>query len=889
MSSAATSTSALRRALLLAAASAAGCAVLFGGAAGAGATSLAACTTSVSVPTATPSTAPAGTTIVYSATVTAGAGCANGAPAGTVSFYSNYLVNGQLQRFPIGSPVTLPSSGTATLGDNSLPAGTFTITATFVSADTSLFTNSGSPSGTQVVIESTAQHTTQMTFTENPTSLVVGQSVTFHVHITPVDMNGNPLGTVATGSVEFSAGPTAAPSAQSHFWSQELDGTGSITFSYNGFVAGDYIVIASYTGDPVDQGISGQLPLTVVPSPIAIATSTSIGASPSSITFGNATTLTAHVLETATQTPPPPGGIVQFFAGPDSTNVQLEGSGTLDANGTAQLSGVAGLPVGNDVVRAQYLGDTGANILGSTGDSSVSVSAPPPGATGTVASPTETTYVGDTEAAYGSTANLTGHLAMGNGSPLSGEPLTLTLGGQSCTTAPTTGTGNASCAVVVAQPPGSYTATATFSGDTNWAASSGSGPFTVDRGTTSLVYDGAVTAAYGANAVLSATLTDAGAHPIAGESVHLVMDGLSCDAVTGTDGRASCTVVVLRPPTTYPVSASFAGDSTYSGSGASSTFTVTSVPTVTTYTGATSGVMGTQATLSAQVAGGVDGEPVTFAVGAEHCTGTLVGGSASCTVTLSDTPGSGYTVTAGYAGDAAHLGSSDAKPFTVVAPVSTTKAGAVAPVLAGAAATLTATVAPAAATGTVTFTSGGATLCTAVLSGGNASCAASFAAPGSYAVTASYSGDRIFPPSSGGTSVLVYALAPGGGAFVVGDRSASGTVTFWGAQWWKLNVLGGGPAPSSFKGFAASVPAAACGATWSTDPGNSSPPPAGPLPAYMAVVVTSKATQSGSQIAGNVVSIVIVKTSAGYAGDPGHAGTGAVVATLCGGGGGGGG
>lgn len=835
------------------------------------------------MPTASPSTAPAGTTIAYSATVTAAAGCANGAPAGTVSFYSNYLVNGQLQRFAIGSPVTLPSSGTATLDDNSLPAGTFTITASFASADTSLFTNSGSPSGTQVVIESTAQNTTQMTFTESPTSLVVGQSVTFYVHITPVDASGIPLGTVATGSVEFSAGPTAAPSAQSHFWSQELDGSGSITFSYNGFVAGDYIVIASYTGDPVDQGISGQLPLTVVASPSAIATSTSISASPSSIASGEATTLTAHVLETATQTPPPPGGIVQFFAGPDSTHVQLEGSGTLDANGMAQLGGVVDLPIGNDVVRAQYLGDTGANILGSTGDSSVSVSAPPPGTTSTVASPTQTTYIGDYEAAYGSTATLTGHLAMGDGSPLSGEPLTLTLGGQSCTTEPTTGTGNASCSVVVAQTPGAYQATATFLGDTDWASSSGSGPFTVDRGTTSLHYDGAVTAAYGSNAVLSATLRDAAGLPIPGETVHLAMDGLSCDPTTLADGRASCTVAVLRPPTTYPVSASFAGDATYSGSGASSTFTVTSVPTATTYTGDTSGVTGAQATLSAQVAGGVDGESVAFAVGAEQCTGTLAGGSASCTVTLSDAPGTGYTVTATYAGDAAHLGSSDGKPFTVVSPATTTTAGAVAPVLAGAAATLTATVAPAAATGTVTFTSGGTTLCTAPLSGGSASCAPTFATPGSYAVTARYGGDGVFLPSSGGTSVLVYGLAPGGGAFVVGDKSASGTVTFWGARWSKLNALGGGPAPSSFKGFAANVPAARCGAAWSTDPGNSSPPPAGPLPAYMAVIVTSAAAQSGSQIGGTIASIVIVETNSGYAGDPGHAGTGTFVTTLCGG------
>jgi hypothetical protein len=179
----------------------------------------------------------------------------------------------------------------------------------------------------------------------------------------------------------------------------------------------------------------------------------------------------------------------------------------------------------------------------------------------------------------------------------------------------------------------------------------------------------------------------------------------------------------------------------------------------------------------------------------------------------------------------------------------------------------------------VTFSSGATTLCTAPLSNGNASCAATFAQTGSYAVTARYGGDGVYPASSGTTTVLVYAFAPGGGSFVVGDKSASGSVTFWGAQWAKINVLSGGGAPDAFKGFA--LDGATCGATWSTDPGNSSPPPAGALPAYMAVIVTSASSKAGSTIYGNTVAIVVVQTNAGYKNDPGHAGTGTVVATLC--------
>jgi hypothetical protein len=49
----------------------------------------------------------------------------------------------------------------------------------------------------------------------------------------------------------------------------------------------------------------------------------------------------------------------------------------------------------------------------------------------------------------------------------------------------------------------------------------------------------------------------------------------------------------------------------------------------------------------------------------------------------------------------------------------------------------------------------------------------------------------------------------------------------------------------------------------------------------MAVIVTSSVDKSGSTISGNNVHIVIVKTDPGYAANPGHAGTGTVVAVIC--------
>ncbi len=132
------------------------------------------------------------------------------------------------------------------------------------------------------------------------------------------------------------------------------------------------------------------------------------------------------------------------------------------------------------------------------------------------------------------------------------------------------------------------------------------------------------------------------------------------------------------------------------------------------------------------------------------------------------------------------------------------------------------------------------------------------------------------------TKVLIYGVAQGGN-FVIGDGNAAtgNAVTFWGAQWDKLNTLTGGPAPASFKGFEYQPAQAACGQDWTADPGNSTPPPSGSLPAYMAVIVSSSISQSGSAISGNTSSMVVVKTNGDYAPDPGHPGTGIVIAKIC--------
>jgi hypothetical protein len=168
---------------------------------------------------------------------------------------------------------------------------------------------------------------------------------------------------------------------------------------------------------------------------------------------------------------------------------------------------------------------------------------------------------------------------------------------------------------------------------------------------------------------------------------------------------------------------------------------------------------------------------------------------------------------------------------------------------------------------------------------GNAAFTYSSALQGTDTVQASVTNTVGFTTTSNTVTVTwTIEFAPGGGSFVIGNRDAvlGNTVNFWGAQWAKHNSLSGGPAPRSFKGFAEAPATPACGQGWNTDPGNSTPPPDGPLPVLMAVIVTSSSHKSGSTISGNTVAIVLVRTDPGYQPNPGHAATGTVVSVVCG-------
>ncbi|HEY8188080.1 MAG TPA: thrombospondin type 3 repeat-containing protein [Pyrinomonadaceae bacterium] len=124
---------------------------------------------------------------------------------------------------------------------------------------------------------------------------------------------------------------------------------------------------------------------------------------------------------------------------------------------------------------------------------------------------------------------------------------------------------------------------------------------------------------------------------------------------------------------------------------------------------------------------------------------------------------------------------------------------------------------------------------------------------------------------------------PENAQFVVGDLanlSAGVTVYFWGSQWARNNPMSGGPGPTAFKGFENGLEQPTCESSWTSQPGNSSNPPA-TIPEYLAVIVSSSVRQDGSVISGDIQKIIVVRTNPGYGPSPGHPGTGQVVAVIC--------
>ncbi len=160
-----------------------------------------------------------------------------GTPIGTVTFTDGTKVLGK---------VSLDSNWRAAFTTSSLAAGSHSIAATYVPADSLLFSGS-STTLTQNVTSITA--ITTLASTPNPSTF--GQPVTFAA--TVKGNGGTPVGTVA-----FTDGATSLGTAS-------LDNSGQATFITSTLTVGSHTITANHSGDPNFLGSRSMLTQTVNP------------------------------------------------------------------------------------------------------------------------------------------------------------------------------------------------------------------------------------------------------------------------------------------------------------------------------------------------------------------------------------------------------------------------------------------------------------------------------------------------------------------------------------------------------------------------------------------------------------------------------------------------
>jgi hypothetical protein len=694
---------------------------------------LAATTTNLS---ASPNPVTAGQVLVLTAKVAANDSVS---PTGTVTFLNGSTLLGTS---------SLNSSGVATLSTASLAPGTYSLTAKYGGDGNSLTSTSSAVSVT-VKAEST---TTSLAATPNP--VAAGRELALTATV-----KGST--TSPTGTVSFMNGSTLLGTGT-------LSSSGVATLSTSSLAAGTYHLTAKYAGNTTSLASTSSA-VSVTVTPAAQSTTTTLAAAPNPVTAGQPLVLTA----TAKGSTASPTGTVSFMKG--STSL---GTSSLNSSGVATLS-TASLAPGTYSLTAKYGGD--GNSLTST-SSAVSVTVKAESTTTSLAATPNPVAAGRalalTATVKGSTISPTGTVSFMNGSTLLG---TGTLSSSGVATLSTS-----SLAV------GTYHLTAKYAGNaTSLASTSSAVSVTVTaaaQSTTTTLAAASNPVTAGQPLALTATVKGSTASPTGTVSF---MNG-STLLGTGTlnpSGMATFSTATLAPGT-YGLTAKYGGDGnslTSTSSAVSVTVTAAAQSTTTALAASPNPVTaGQPLVLTATVKGSTTSPTgtVSFMNGSTLLgTGTL-NLSGVATFSKASFATGKYSFTAQYTGTSTYLAStSPAVSVTVAAAAQSTTTALVVdgnPVTTGQTLTLSATVeasgttAPTAKgatvqavqmtpqpTGTVSFRNGSKLLGTGTLdSSGVATLSTASLAPGTYSLTAEYSGSPSFLPSvSPAVSVTANAAA----------------------------------------------------------------------------------------------------------------------------------
>ena len=326
---------------------------------------------------------------------------------------------------------------------------------------------------------------------------------------------------------------------------------------------------------------------------------------------------------------------------------------------------------------------------------------------------------------------------------------------------------------------GSHSITVIYSGDTNFTTSSGNLLQTVNQASTSTSVTSSTTASvFGQSVTFTATVSPQFAGTFDNGGTVTFSDGstsLGTASLSGGEATYSAPSSVIDTVTTHTITASYSGDTNFSGSSGSMLQTVNTASTSTTVTSSTTASVFGQsvtftATVSPQFAGTFDnGGTVTFSDGSTSLgTASLSSGPGHHHRCRVDRAGSPHTIWASFSGDTNFTTSSGSVLQTVnAASTCTSVTSSTSAAVFGQSVSFTATVSPQFAGtfdngGTVTFSDGSTSLGTAILSSDGLATItdAALTVTGSpHTIWASYSGDTNFTTSSGSVLQTVNAAS----------------------------------------------------------------------------------------------------------------------------------
>jgi hypothetical protein len=534
------------------------------------------------------------------------------APTGQVTFFDN---NGASN---LGS-ATLAGGAMTVSRTTSLPVGTHYLSVSY-SGDAN-YVSSASP----VVTETVASPPT-LSLGVSPSPAVAGQSVNLTAVVSPDPGAGS--------TVAFQDNGTILGTVQT-------DATGTATYTTPALASGSHSWSASYA-NACGTAQSNTVSETVSSS--ATSTTTTLSASPAQPNVCQAVTLTATV------TPAAAGTVTFLDVTKGKPGTTLKSVSVTVGGKSATASASIPLTPGTFALEADFTSSAPASFGSSSGTANATVSQAP--------TTTQLTLQPVTSS-LGQSVTLTATVAAscpaGSSAPTPTGTVTFTDGSTTINTATLNNTATAAFSTS-SLTAGNHPLKASYNGDPNYTASSGTANETVGlTGTTTSLNASPSPATYGQTVTLTATVT-----PSAATGTVTFKDGtvqLGQPALSG--GKATLTTSTLAAGS-HSLTATYGGDTSYSASTAPSvSLTVNQAATTAGLQASSMSLtQGQTVTLTATVTPSAATGTVTFKDGTVQLgqPTTVSGGKAA--FTTSALAAGSHSLTATYGGDGNYLGSS---------------------------------------------------------------------------------------------------------------------------------------------------------------------------------------------------------------------------------------